>query len=52
MKRRRAKFKARRLYIGKGLSRVRAWQFAITTSPSPDFRGMKYNPRTGWATLI
>lgn len=42
--------KSRRLYLGKGLTQAAAWRKA-RAKPGPDFRGMTYNARTGWALL-
>lgn len=42
--------KSRRVFLGKGLTTLQAWRKA-RAKPGPDFRGMSYSPRTGWATL-
>jgi hypothetical protein len=43
--------KARRYYVGKNLSRVAAYRAASRKSKK-DFRGMKYNKRTGYASVV
>ena len=42
--------KSRRVYLGKGLTRAKAWAKACA-KPGPDFRAMKYSKATGWAVL-
>lgn len=42
--------KSRRIYLGKNLTQMQAWRKARAT-PGSDFRAMKYNKKTGWATL-
>ncbi|WP_251711240.1 hypothetical protein [Hydrogenophaga intermedia] len=45
-----AAVKSRRVFLGKGLTKLQAWRKA-RAKPGADFRGMSYNARTGWATL-
>lgn len=42
--------KSRRVYLGKGLTKLQAWRKARAL-PGADFRGMKYSAKTGYATL-
>lgn len=45
--------KSRRIYLGKGLTRAAAWRKCIANAKRlPDFRGMSYSAKTGWATVI
>jgi hypothetical protein len=43
--------KPRRIRLKPGLSKKEAWQ-QVRKKPGKDFRGMKYNPRTGVAIVI
>jgi hypothetical protein len=40
----------KRVYLGKGLTRDAAWKKAI--AKGGDWRGMSYNAKTGWASLV
>lgn len=43
--------KRQRVYVGKGLSKAAAWKKCIAKAKR-DFRGMSYNAKTGWASLV
>jgi hypothetical protein len=40
-----------RVYVGRGLTHKMAWKLA-RQKVKGDFRGMKYDAVTGWATLV
>jgi hypothetical protein len=51
MKKATSKLKPRLMRLKKGLTRAEALRAALRKSPA-DFRGFRYDPQTGQATLI